>query len=82
MLKTTVSDKNDSIGSEDIGKKSIHLHDKHIWQFIDMFSKLSLKEKSNVFNLGDRAQLLLETDSIIIPQVAELNQIVGTNQIK
>lgn len=47
-----------------------------------MFSKLSLKEKSNVFNLGDRAQLLLETDSIIIPQVAELNQIVGTNQIK
>lgn len=43
-----------------------------------MFGKISLKEKSNVFTLGERILLLNQSDSIIIPQVAEMEGLVIT----
>jgi hypothetical protein len=43
---------------------------------VDLFGKVSMKDKSNVFTLGDRISILQTQDQIIIPQVAELDNLV------
>lgn len=41
-----------------------------------LFGKIAVKERANVFTLGDRIKILLSNDTIIIPQVAELENTV------